>query len=309
MVARAPDGVLYDKPWVACDDHTTSPYFGHCYALWDETGLRRGPLDVVLASTSADGGRTWSPPVRTSDRARGFGVIPLVRPDGSVAVVYLDIENPFHPRLATFSTLNGGRRWGPSTEIARVRRADFDRPVRDPGLPSAAVGADGIVNVAWSDCRFEPSCAVDDIVVSHSLDGGSWTTPEVAARGDIATATSLATPGLAVASRGQDSRAAIVYYATAGRRCSRFSRPSTCTVTVASVSSRSGGVWSSPVSLGWPMRPDWFPCTPEGCMWGDYIATTFLHNGRAISVLPLANRPAKDLDVAMYVPDGGLPKH
>jgi hypothetical protein len=44
-------------------------------------------------------------------------------------------------------------------------------------------------------------------------------------------------------------------------------------------------------------------------MWGDYIATTYLHNGRAISVLPMANRPTKNLDVAMYVPDGGLPKH
>ena len=309
VVARAPKGILYDKPWVACDGHPTSPYFGRCYALWDEIGLRSGPFDVVVASTSTDSGRSWSPPARTSDIARGFGVIPLVRPDGSVAVVYVDNENPFHPRLATFSTLNGGRRWGPSTEIARIHRADLDRPIRDPGLPSAAVGEDGIVHVAWSDCRFEPSCAVDDIVVSNSLDGQSWTTPAVAASGNLASATSLATPGLGVRSSGRDSRAAIVYYATSGRRCSRFSRPSTCTVTVASVSSRGGDVWSAPATLGWPMRPDWFPCTREGCMWGDYIATTFLQNGRAISVLPMAKRPTKTLDAAMYVPDGGLPKH
>ncbi len=95
VVARAPRGILYDKPWVACDDHRTSAYFGRCYALWDELG--RGVDAVVLASTSRDGGRHWSAPVRTKDPARGFGVIPVVRPDGSVTVVYLDTQDPFHP--------------------------------------------------------------------------------------------------------------------------------------------------------------------------------------------------------------------
>jgi hypothetical protein len=304
-VARAPRGILYDKPWIACDDHASSPYFGRCYALWDELGLRRGPYGVILASTSLDGGKHWSAPVRTTDHVRGTGLLPLVRPDGSVAVVYLNTQDPFHPAMATFASRNGGRSWGASSTISDVRRSDRELPVRDPGFPSATVGADGSITVAWSDCRFEPSCAVDDIVASSSPDGETWSRPEIAVRADPATGTSLATPGIAVRSRGKGTQRAIVYYAVSGTRCSKFSKAAACSVTVAYASSRRDG-WGDPIALGWRMRPSWFPCTRAGCMWGDYIAAAFLHDGRIATMLPLAKRPSHLLDVGMYAPKGGL---
>lgn len=307
VVARAPRGIVFDKPWVACDDHRASPYFGRCYALWDELGLHLGgPGEVVLASTSRDGGRNWSAPVRTADQATGSGVIPLVRPNGSVTVVYLDTQNPFHPAIAEFASLDGGRSWGGSSTISKVRRSPRELPVRDPGFPSAGIGEDGTIHIAWSDCRFEPSCALDDIVVSSSPDGRTWTLPAIAARADPATATSLVTPGIAVRSRGRKTREAVVFYAVGGTRCSKFSRPSACSVTVGYTSSGRDG-WGAPVALGWRMRPSWFPCTPAGCMWGDYIAAVFLQDGRVATMLPLARRPARALDVAMYAPRGGLP--
>ncbi len=306
VVARAPRGIIFDKPWVACDDHRASPYFGRCYALWDELGVRHGPYGVVLASTSHDGGRHWSAPVRTADRAEGFGVIPLVRSDGSVTVVYRNIEHALHPTIAAFATLDGGRTWGASSTITEIRRSPRELPVRDPGLPSAAVAADGTIVVAWSDCRFEPSCSLDDVVVSSSPDGHSWAPPAVAARADPTTATSLVTPGIAVRSQGRKMREAIVYYAVAGPKCSKFSDPSTCSVTVGHTSLRRDG-WGVPLALGWRMRPNWFPCTPAGCMWGDYIAAAFLQDGRVTTMLPLARRPTHALDVAMYAPRGGLP--
>ncbi len=305
VVASAPHGVVFDKPWVTCDDHPSSPYFGRCYALWDELGLRRGPYDVVLASTSPDGGRHWSPPVRTADRAQGFGVIPLVRSDGTVTVVYRNIQHPLQPMIAAFASSNGGRSWGDSSAISTVRRSPRELPVRDPGFPSAAIGPRDSLYVAWSDCRFERSCAVDDLVVSTSSDGKTWTPPEVAVRADPVTATSLVTPGLAVDPRGRQSRAAIVFYAVGGQRCSKFGPPSVCSVSVGYASSRRGR-WGAPIALGWRMRPSWFPCTPAGCMWGDYVAATFLRDGRVATMLPLAKRPAHELDVAMYAPTGGL---
>jgi hypothetical protein len=233
-------------------------------------------------------------------------VIPLVRPDGSVVVVYLNTHNPFHPAIAAFATLDGGRSWGSSSTISKVRRSQRELPVRDPGFPSAAIGADGTIYVAWSDCRFQPSCALDDIVVSSSIDGETWTQPAVAARADPATATSLVTPGIAVRSRGRTSEEAIVFYAVGGTRCSKFSRPSSCSVTVGYTASGRHG-WSAPLALGWRMRPGWFPCTPAGCMWGDYIAAAFLHDGRLATMLALARRPTRVLHVAMYAPRGGLP--
>ncbi len=306
VVARAPRGIVFDKPWVACDDHRASPYFGRCYALWDELGMHfGGPDEVVLASTSRDGGRHWSAPVRTADQVSGAGVVPLVRSDGSVTVVYLNTQHPFHPAIAEFATSDGGHSWGGSSTIAKVRRSPRELPVRDPGFPSAAIGDDGTIYVAWSDCRFEPSCALDDIVVSSSPDGQTWTQPAIAARADPATATSLVTPGIAVRSWGHNSRKAIVFYAVGGTQCSKFSQPSTCSVTVGYTSWRRDG-WGAPVVLGWRMRPSWFPCTPEGCMWGDYIAAAFLHNGRVATMLPLARRPVNALDVAMYAPRRGL---
>jgi hypothetical protein len=42
-------------------------------------------------------------------------------------------------------------------------------------------------------------------------------------------------------------------------------------------------------------------------MWGDYIAAAFLRDGRVATMLPLAKRPSRVLDVAMYAPRGGLP--
>ena len=119
VVARAPRGIVFDKPWVACDDHRASPYFGRCYALWDELGLHLGgPGEVVLASTSRDGGRNWSAPVRTADHVRGSGVVLLVRRDGSVVVVYRDIHHPFHPAIAAFASLDGGHSWGGSSTVS-----------------------------------------------------------------------------------------------------------------------------------------------------------------------------------------------
>jgi hypothetical protein len=41
-------------------------------------------------------------------------------------------------------------------------------------------------------------------------------------------------------------------------------------------------------------------------MWGDYIAAAFLRDGRVAAMLPLANRPSRALDVAMYAPTAGL---
>jgi hypothetical protein len=259
----------------------------------------------VLASTSRDGGRHWSPPVRTADRAHGSGVIPLVRSDGTVTVVYRDTQNPLRPTIAAFASSDGGRSWGDSSTISTVRRSSRELPVRDPGFPSAAIGPRDSLYVAWSDCRFERSCAVNDIVESTSSDAKTWTTPDVAARAAPATGTSLVTPGLAVDLRGGESRAAIVFYAVGGRRCSKFARVSACSVSVGYTFSRHGQ-WSAPFALGWRMRPSWFPCTPAGCMWGDYIAATFLQDGRVETAIPLAKQPARTLDVAMYAPRGGL---
>jgi hypothetical protein len=302
-VAKAPAGIVYDKPWVTCDNETRSPFRGRCYAVWDELGLRGGPYGRVLLSTSRNGGKDWSAPVRTAGVAHGFGGIPVVRPDGTVVVPYLNTRHPFHPSFDAFRSTDGGRHWTRPVLIAdRLRVEPEHHVVRDPGLPSVAVDAFGTIYVAWSDCRFRSRCSTNDIVLATSRDGRHWTDPQRIASSGASPPEHLLTPGLTVRDRGRHIDVALTYYALS-RRCS----PPDCSLVVRYSSSR-GGIqeWSRPVALSSPMRLDRFAPTFSGYMWGDYITTATLGNGRAVMVLPLAKRRAGDSEVAMYAPLGGL---
>src|ERR671935_2760765 len=50
-----------DKNWTVCDNHPSSPFYGHCYTELDNFA----DIDLELMSTSTDGGLTWSVPIRT----------------------------------------------------------------------------------------------------------------------------------------------------------------------------------------------------------------------------------------------------
>jgi hypothetical protein len=307
-IARAPRGIIYDKPWIACDEHRRSPNFGRCYAVWDELGLRAGPRDVVLLSTSFDGGIHWSRPVRTVDRVHGFGGVLVVRPDGSITVVYLDIGRPLHPYIGAFTSTDGGGRWGHSTTVAVPRRS-FTRFVvaRDPGLPSVAIDDQGSIWVAWSDCRFESGCPVDDIVVARSAAGETWSRPVPVAKGTPSTRASLSTPAIAAGLRGRHASVALLYYAVSGISCGASFQPKGCRVTVGATTSSDGGSdWTPPSTIGWPMKVRWFPSTRAGYMWGDYISAAIVQTGKIVAVLPLAKRAARLLDVGMYASVRGL---
>jgi len=47
--------------------------------------------------------------------------------------------------------------------------------LRTSPLPSAEIDGAGRVYVVWQDCRFRASCYVNDIVMSTSADGITWT--------------------------------------------------------------------------------------------------------------------------------------
>src|SRR3989440_2949709 len=48
-------GQFNDKNWTVCDDSASSPFYGNCYTEFDNNTLG----DLVLMSTSSDGGQTW----------------------------------------------------------------------------------------------------------------------------------------------------------------------------------------------------------------------------------------------------------
>ncbi len=155
---------LDDKNWTVCDNTPTSPFYGNCYTEWDQAF---GTGDVLM-SVSSDGGQTWGPGLPSSDHAGGLGGEPVVQPNGTVIV-------PFEGGgIDVFSSTNGGTSWGKSQAIASINSHFVAAGLRNPNLPSAGIDGAGKVYVVWSDCRFRTGCTSNDIVMSTSSNGTTW---------------------------------------------------------------------------------------------------------------------------------------
>ena len=87
--------------------------------------------------------------------------------------------------------------------------------MRDPDLPSTAIDGAGNVYVVWSDCRFRTSCSSNDVVMSTSSNGTTWST---VTRVPIDATTSTVDhflPGIGIGShnfRQQRAHITIIYY-------------------------------------------------------------------------------------------------
>jgi hypothetical protein len=297
VVASAPGGSL-DKNWTVCDNTSTSPFYGRCYTEWDDNG----DGNRIKMSTSSDGGLTWGVARNTADNATGVGGQPVVRPWGGVVV---PIDNANETAVKSFKTTNGGASWSATTTIASISRHTVAGGVRTPALASAEIDANGKVYVVWQDCRFRSSCAANDIVMSTSSDGTTWSSVRRIPIDATTSGRDHFIPGLAVdrSTAGGSARLALTYHYYPNANCTS----STCRLDVGYVSSTNGGVtWSAPIQLAGPMTISWLPTTSQGRMFGDYISTSIV-GGKAVPVISVAKPPSGGLfDQAMYAPSGGL---
>src|SRR5207244_1875246 len=124
-----------------------------------------------LLSTSTDGGLTWSPAVPTADGFAGIAGQPVVQPNGTVVV---PIGNANETALYAFRSTNGGGSWSAAVPIARISSHRVAGNLRVAPDPSAEVDADGKVYVVWQDCRFSRGCKANDLLLSTSTDGLTW---------------------------------------------------------------------------------------------------------------------------------------
>jgi hypothetical protein len=275
---------FYDKNWIACDNTPTSAYYGHCYTTWDEAFSG----DLLLSSTSSDGGKTWGPPKTTKDQATGLGGQPLVQPTGEVVVPTL---SAFANAILSYRSINGGKSWQASVPVANISEHDVAGNLRTLPLPSAEIDRSGRVYTVWQDCRFRSGCSSNDIVMSTSKDGKSWTAPVRIPIDPVSSTVDHFIPGLAVdnTTSGNSARLALTYYFYPDANCSQ----STCQLHVGFVSSIDGGAhWSSPQTLAGPMALADLANTSQGLMVGDYISTSF-SGDNAVPVYAVA-RPRKD---------------
>ncbi len=301
----------FDKDWLVCDNHPASKYFGRCYEQWDNGNQNAQKVDgQIFMSYSTDGGLTWSKaanPARQSFSA--LGGQPVVQPGGNVIVPIYGYDLTTRVEgIYSYRSTDGGATWGNEVKISPSTYSGTAAPFyRGGSLPSAKVDASGTVYLVWAGCYFEANCladesgnSVDDIVLTTSTDGLSWTPLQRIPLDAVGSDVEHITAGLAVdsATAGRSAHLAVTYYywGNAGS-CDA----STCQIYVGIATSINGGqAWSQRQTLAGPTTATWWANTEYGYMTGDYISTAIAFN-RAVTVVPVASAPTgTTLHQAMY---------
>lgn len=267
-----------DKQWLTCDNWPSSPHYGNCYHAY--TDVAHGSR--ISVQTSTDGGLTWSTPIGSPEnagaenRANSPGVQPVVRPDGTLLVVYFN-----ETRISLIRSTDGGASLS-RRQVVAPASASFVPRFRAFSLPVADVGPAGTVYVAWMDCGRRGECtgSGSDLMLVSSADGTNWSAPRRIGTGPAGAGTFYALPGLA-ADPGRPGRLALAYYRVRGEAVDAFF-----------VSSNDDGLrWTAPRRLSpESLSRAWMPNTQYGPMLADYISTSFV-NGRPIPIIVLATRP------------------
>jgi BNR repeat protein len=293
--AKKPD---LDKNWTVCDNHPGSQFYGNCYTEFDNFG--QGDLEYM--STSSDGGQTWSTPVSPAGTVKGLGGQPVVQPDGTVIVPFESLQGT----IAAFRSTDGGATWSSEVSISKSQFHPNSGGLRTSPLPSAEIDAAGKVYVAWEDCRFEPKCEANDIVLSSSADGAQWSAVSRVPIDAVGSGVDHFIPGLGVdpGTSGSGAHLGLTYYYYPDAACTA----ATCELDVGFVSSPDGGAtWSAATKLAGPMSLADIAATSQGPMVGDYISTSFNGAGTAATVFAIGKPQTRKFREGMWAPTTPLP--
>jgi Neuraminidase (sialidase) len=272
-----------DKNWIVCDNTASSLYYGHCYTEFDDNG----DSNRIYMTASTDGGLSWGAPLKTADNATGIGGQPLVQPGGRVIV---PMENGSETAIISFTSDNGGVSWNATQVVSAISRHNVAANLRTSPLPSAQIDKAGKVYVVWQDCRFRPGCSSNDIVLTKTSTGTTWTTPVQVPIDPVMSTVDHFIPGLAVdqTTRGRTAHLALAYYFYPVANCTA----STCKLKVGYVSSSDGGAtWTPKIKLAGAMKVSWIADTSQGRMVGDYISSSFVA-GTPVPTFAVATAPS-----------------
>ena len=300
--SRSTDGIHWSKPiivdhsgsddknWITCDNTTTSPHYGNCYTEWDEPALG----DLIFMSTSTDGGLTWGPAMNTGDQASGIGGQPLVLPNGTVVVPISTLSD-----MIAFRSTNGGKSWTSSFVISNQDYRGEDGGLRDGfGMPTAQIDGGGRIYMVWPDCRFRSGCNTDDLVLTTSTNGTTWTKVTRIPIDAISSTVDHFIPGIGIdrATSGNTAHLAVTYYYYPVASCNN-----SCKMYVGYTTSENGGkTWTKGKELAGPMELSWLPETQNGLMVADYLAVAYA-NGNPFGVFAVAKALSGGLfNEAMY---------
>ena len=272
---QAAGGPVLDKEWLTCDNGTSSPFRGRCYLEYTDD-----QANTTVSQYSTDGGVTWSPPVRAG--AILVGTQPVIQPNGTVVVVAGDYrdQNALAGSMIALRSTDGGATFARFT--VSDLQANDNAPMRAASMPSVVADANGALYAVWADCRFRTQCAANDIVLSTSTDGMTWTAPT-----RVTSGSSAFIPGLG-ADPLHPGALAVVYAHYYGPCVTR----GPCLLGMSFEQSRDGGkTWSVPQRLdAEPFPTNWLPRAEGGRMVGDYFSVSYA-GSRVVPVFALATTP------------------
>lgn len=282
-----------DKDWLSCDNTPTSRFYSHCYLEWDNYNRN----DVIQMSTSNDGGRTWGNTRMTVNQASGFVGYPLIQPDGTVIV---PISNASQTVINVFTSTDGGASWSPPRTIATITSLSQGTHFQNSILFTAGIDSTGTIYLIWLDCRFEPNCQSNDLVIMTSSAGNIWSSIRRIPLAPTGSSITYSVVGLSVDqdTAGATAHLGLAFYYYAAN-CSN-----NCNLSVGFASSLNGGAtWSANMRLAGPFPVAWAAAGNNSV--GDYITVSF-SEGRAFPIFALATAPGRQLNEAMYTMAGGL---
>src|SRR5215471_227097 len=232
-VSVVESGGFYDKPWIGCDN-------------------------------------TWSAKQNTTGSAFGTGGIPLVQPNGTVIVPG---DDPFLSSVQAFKSTDGGKTWSAPVFVASINEHTVSGGMRALPLIGAQIDASGKVYVVWADCSFRTNCSSNDIVMSTSIDGTTWTQPARIPVDPVKSTIDHFTPGLGIepGTSGSSAHLALTFDGLLQANCS-----TNCNLGVGYISSPNGGTsWTAPKILAKGINPNWLAATSSGQMLGDYNGASY----------------------------------
>lgn len=236
------------------------------FATWSDTGAPLGGRRLPgLTDNNGNGG--------IYDRAT------------DAAVAYDAAHNVWI--LSTRST-NGGETWLPAVQIGANITHAVSGNLRDGGgLPTAEIDGAGKVYVVWQDCRFRKGCKTNDLVMSTSTDGATWSAVQRIPIDSTTSGVDHFLPGIGVdvGTSGTTAKLGLTYYFYRNGRCGRR----TCQLEVGYSQSNDGGATSSGLkTIAGPFLTTSAPLTTQGYMVADYISTSW-SGGKAFSAFPVAD--------------------
>jgi BNR repeat protein len=273
-------GPSLDKEWIACDNSPTSPFRGRCYLEYTDDDR-----SVSASRFSTDGGATWSGAVDAGPFL--VGAQPVIRPDGALVVVSGDYHGDaaLNGAMVELRSTDGGATF--TRSIVSDLQSARNSPLRATSLPSVDVDSAGTIYAAWGDCRFRVACSRNDIVVSTSADGVSWSPPARVALAPASSDASSFIPGLA-ADPARPGHLALVYAYFHAGSCGAGAG---CLLgTGVAQSADAGRTWTAQRLDTQPVSTDWLPQAAGGRMVGDYFSASYAA-GHIVPVFALAAPP------------------